>query len=296
MRRRWRWWQLGAVILLLMVGTGFAAVRTNALDAGYRFDRLMARVGAIIHPAPHRATLPTVVYTPYPSPSVVPTATARPASGASVRPTASPTPAPRREPVDLAIVRDHQAVFASQLNEKYCAVAGTQMVLTIMGLGNPSEQFQNELAGRIGEWEAWDDSHNGGWGPAAIAQALAAYGARGYEVRAYESRTDALLDAAIALTETRKPVVLLPWWGAHTWVMTGYRADADPTIFRNARLSGLYILDPWYPRVSSIWGPSDGPGNFEDMEEMKRNFIGWSRPEGAYPDRDGKYLVVIPTR
>jgi hypothetical protein len=91
-------------------------------------------------------------------------------------------------------------------------------------------------------------------------------------------------------------VVLLPWWGAHTWVVTGYRADADPTLFRNARISGLYILDPWYPRVSSIWGPSDPPGNFEDTDEMKRNFIGWSRPEGAYPDRDGRFVVVIPTR
>jgi hypothetical protein len=28
---------------------------------------------------------------------------------------------------------------------------------------------------------------------------------------------------------------------------------------------------------------------------MERNFIGWSRPEGAYPGRDGKYVVVLPT-
>ena len=51
-------------------------------------------------------------------------------------------------------MRDHQAVFTSQLNEKYCAVAGTQMVLTILGLGNTSAEFQNELASRIGEWES----------------------------------------------------------------------------------------------------------------------------------------------
>jgi hypothetical protein len=78
--------------------------------------------------------------------------------------------------------------------------------------------------------------------------------------------------------------------------MTGYRADADPTIFRDARISGFYILDPWYPRISSIWGPSDPPGNFEDQAELKRNFIRWSRPEGAYPNRDGMFVVVLPTR
>jgi hypothetical protein len=105
------------------------------------------------------------------------------------------------------------------------------------------------------------------------------------------------------------PVVMFPWWGAHTWIMTGYRADADPTIFRNARIRGAYILDPWYPRVSSIWGPSDAPGNFEDLSELRRNWPvqggpppyayigpGWTRPEGAYPGRDHRFVVLIPTR
>jgi hypothetical protein len=28
---------------------------------------------------------------------------------------------------------------------------------------------------------------------------------------------------------------------------------------------------------------------------MKRNFLPWKRPEGKYPDRDGKFIVVMPT-
>jgi hypothetical protein len=291
-------WKLALVVVAVMVALGGTAIRTNALGAGDRFDRMMARLGTILHPAPHRATLPTIVVTPFPSASDVADASPKPsrAPRASARQSASPTPRPARTPVDYSIVSDPQAVFASEITDKMCAVAGTQMVLTILGQGDTSDQFQHELASRIGEWESWDDSHNGSWGPAAISLALSAYGVRGYEVRAYESRADAMRDAAIALTESHKPVVLLPWWGAHTWVMTGYRAEADPTIFRSAQVTGLYILDPWYPRVSSIWGPSDPPGNFEDLDEMKRNFIGWSRPEGAYPDRDGKFVVVIPTR
>jgi hypothetical protein len=294
---RWRW-KLAVLVVAILVAMGGTAIRTNTLGAGDRFDRMMARVGVILHPAPRRATLPTIVVTPFPSASDVPDATPAPstAAGASAAETSSPTPRPVRSPVDYSIVSDPESVFTSQITDKMCAVAGTQMVLAILGRGNTSADFQNELASRIGEWESWDDSHNGGWGPAAISLAFSAYGVKGYEVRAYESLGDAMRDAAIALTETHKPVVLLPWWGAHTWVMTGYRADADPTTFRNARISGLYILDPWYPRVSSIWGPSDQPGNFEDLDEMKRNFIGWSRPEGAYPDRDGKFVVVIPTR
>ena len=49
---------------------------------------------------------------------------------------------------------------------------------------------------RIGEWESRRDSNNGGWGPAAMVEALDAYGVPGYEVRIYETRGDALSDAA----------------------------------------------------------------------------------------------------
>lgn len=300
-----RYWRLAVLVAVVAGLTGFTSVRTNVLGASDRFDRLTARIEAFVDPPPDRPTLPTVVVTPRPSAS--PTAQAPPQPVAAAgryagaadlplrAPSPTPTPAPVRAPVDVAIVADHDAVFASQLTSEWCAVAGTQMVLAILGLGDTSDAFQTEIAGRIGEWESWDDSHDGGWGPAAISNALAAYGASGYEIRAYQSQADALRDSALALSTTGKPVVLMPWWGAHTWVMTGYRADADPTLFADATVSGLYILDPWYPRVSTIWGPSDRPGNFEDAAEMQRNFIPWSRPEGAYPERDGTFVVVLPT-
>ena len=255
-------WRLLLLTLTVVLTMGSTAVWANALGAGDRFDRLMARVQGFIDPPPDRPTLATTVYTPRPaataSPTPLPIATS---PGATQRPDPTPTPEPIRAPVDVNLVHHPDAVFASELTNKDCAVAGTQMVLTILGLGDPSDAFQKEIHDRIGEWESWEDSHNGGWGPAAISLALAAYGAPGYEIRAYDARADALRDAAIALSTTHKPVVLLPWWGAHTWVMTGYRADADPTVFPDAMVTGTYILDPWYPRVSSIWGASDPPGH-----------------------------------
>jgi hypothetical protein len=42
--------------------------------------------------------------------------------------------------------------------------------------------------------------------------------------------------------------------GAHTWVMTGYRATGDMVTNPNAVFTGAYVVDPWYPRVSSIRG------------------------------------------
>ena len=114
-------------------------------------------------------------------------------------------------------------------------------------------------------------------------------------IHAYDSRGLAMRDAAIAISQTHSPALLLAWRGAHTWVMTGYRADADPLVFPDANITGTYILDPWYPWKSTIWGQSDPPGTFQDLAEMKRNFLPWKRPEGTYPDRDGKFIVLIPT-
>ena len=200
-----------------------------------------------------------------------------------------------REPIKVDLLDDPEAYFASQVHKDWCAVAGTQMVLAIHDQASTSKRTQEDIGSRIGEWESRADSRNGDWGPAAMALALDDYGVPGYEVRGFESRQGALRDAARTIQATGAPVILLAWRGAHTWVMTGFRADADPSVFRDAHIEGAYILDPWYPRISNIWGKSDPPGTFQDEAEMERNFLKWRRPEGRYPDRDGLYITVAPT-
>jgi len=289
--------RLGLLPLLLIAGlvfaaAAFAAINTNVLGAGDKFDRLVAKVERfIIGPPPDRPTVETVTVTPRPTLAPTPSPTPLP-PGATPGPTVAP---PVRTAMDVSILEDPKAVFAHEIRKDWCAPAGVQMTLAALGLADTSEGFQRTLAGRVHEWESKRDSRNGEWGPSAMAEALAAYGAPGYEVRAYDSRADALFDAAVALESTHSPVILLAWRGAHTWVMNGYRADADPALFPDAKISGAYILDPWYPWNSSIWGQSDPPGAFQNSAEMVRNFLPWKRPEGRYPDRDGKFIVLIPT-
>jgi hypothetical protein len=281
------------VLLVLGGALGAGMVNANAYGLGDKFDHLVAKVERFfIGPPPaDRATVPTVTITPPPpTPSVTPAPSL--ALGASATP--SPTPVPR-VPVDVTVVKDPEAVFAHEIRKDWCAPAGIQMTLASLGLADTSDAFQQKLAGRIHEWETYADSHNYEWGPSAMASALAAYGAPGYVIHAYDSRGLAMRDAAIAISQTRSPALLLAWRGAHTWVMTGYRADADPLVFPDANITGTYILDPWYPWKSTIWGQSDPPGTFQDLAEMKRNFLPWKRPEGTYPDRDGKFIVLIPT-
>ena len=288
---------VGAIGLALTV-VGTTAIWTDAFGAGDRWERILDRVDRFIAgPVPDRSSVPTVVVTP--SPSVRPTA--RPTRAPTLPPEATPTPeptpepTPARVPVDVVIAGDPETVFSHEIKVTWCAPAGITIVLAMHGQVVASDDVQREIAARVHEFESYDDSHNGGWGPSAMSEALAAFGVPGYEVRAYETREDALRGSAVAIEATGAPVVLLAWKGAHTWVMSGFRADADPAIFPDAVVSGAYILDPWYPDISSIWGPSDPPGTFQDQAEMVRNFLPWKRPEGKYPERDGRFIVMIPT-
>jgi hypothetical protein len=309
-RRSRRRWLLGLAALgLAVVLVGVTAVETNALGAGNLFDRAVAKVDRLLAgPVPDRSAPPTVLVTDPPGEATDPDEAASPIgltpmpsgpTGPSLSPVPAPTataePAPARLPVDVDVVTDHKIVFAHEIKDTWCAAAGVQMTLAVLGLADNSNAFQRELQGRIHEWDSYADSHNGDWGPSAMALALNAYGARGYQVRAYPTRQGALRDAAKAIEKTGSPVLLLAWRGAHTWVMTGFRADADPAIFLTATITGTYILDPWYPTISSIWGPSDPPGTFQNNAEMIRNYLRWKRPEGTYPARDGLYIAVVPT-
>jgi hypothetical protein len=287
---------------------GVAMISTDALGTGRLFDRAVAKVDRFMAgPVPDRSAPVTVLVqdpdaSDDPGDTVDPTPfeTAGPGAGGPAitpvpAPTASPIPTPARVPVDVNIETHPKAVFAHELKDTWCASAGVQMTLAVLGLADNSNAFQRTLQGRVREWDSYADSHNGDWGPSAMVLALDAYGAKGYQVRAYKTRQGAERDAAKAIELTGSPVLLMAWRGAHTWVMTGFRADADPAVFKNATIKGTYILDPWYPTISTIWGASDPPGTFQDNSEMIRNYLVWKRPEGHYPDRDGLFIAVVPT-
>lgn len=282
-----------------------AAVATDTFGAAHMWLRVVNRVERFMAgPVPDRPTVATVMVTEppdettsaTPDPTPIGSLKAGDSPPPTPRPTPKATPRPKATPVDVNIVRDPKKVFAHELRPDWCAPAGVQSVLAILGRVNTSDATQREIAGRVHEWEAYSDSHNGEWGPGAMALALDAYGAPGYEVRAFKSMVHALRDAGTAIENTHSPAILLAWRGAHTWVMTGFRASGDPAIYRNTKVSGAYILDPWYPDVSSIWGPSNPPGFFTTFAELQDNFLPWHRPEGRYKDRDGLFITVVPTK
>ena len=221
-------------------------------------------------------------------------AASAPAS-ASPAPSPTATPKPKPKPVRVNVVAKPKAVFVSEGEKTWCAAAAVQIVLNANS-DDPDTSYARQA--RIHRLQVAattrSDSRNGGVGPEGMVAVLNRLGKVDYELRVYGSRRAALVGAAKAISRTGHPAILLAWRGAHAWVMSGYRATADPLQFKKATVKGAYILDPWYPRVSSIWGRSDGPGVYQDAAEMRRNFLPWRRPEGKYPGRDGRFLVIVP--
>ena len=242
---------------------------------------------------------PPAVALTSPSPATSPVATAsslpEPESSASAAPSATAKPKPQRKPVNVRIEPKPKAMFVTELKNTWCAAAAVQIALNVNGPKvNTTDARQASIRKREVAATTRKDSRNGGAGPNGMVATLNDLGSVTYKLRIYDTRAQALHDAARAISATKHAVILLAWRGAHAWVMTGYKADADPRAFKNAKVSGAYIIDPWYPRVSRIWGRSDPPGTFQNASEMRRNYLPWKRPEGKYPGRDGKFLALVP--
>jgi hypothetical protein len=228
-------------------------------------------------------------------PSATPAGSPTAAPSATPSPTPTATPKPVRKAVNVSIEAKPKAAFVSEQSKTLCAAAAVQIALNVNGSKiNTTAAYQSRIHRLLVAATTRADSRNGGSGPQGMVATLNRLGGVKYELRTYKTRPEALFDTARAISATKHAVILLAWRGAHAWVMTGYRANADPRVFKDAKVTGTYVLDPWYPRVSSIWGRSDPPGTFQDAAEMRRNYLPWRRPEGKYPARDGKFLAIVP--
>jgi len=265
----------GLCLLTVVIGWVSVMVVVPAVEAG----------SPTISPI---AAAPTIAPTPTPTPT--PTATPTP----NPTPEPTPVPSPAKGPFLIDVYRP--GTFVSQMNRDYCMAGAIQNMVNIIGPGSDQTTVrQQQIANLAASLTTRDDSHNGGFGPGGWALSMPQLGAGQYKLVIDSTFDQAMHDAALALARTARPVGLLTWWGAHSWVMTGFRADADPLLFPDTFvLKGAFIVDPFYPRVSSIWGQTLGPDTFRDMAAMAHNYIGWKRPESRYPDRDGKWLLVIP--
>lgn len=182
--------------------------------------------------------------------------------------------------------------FVSQATKDQCVSAAMQIMLNIIG---PTDDRTKPTQARIADLaKELSKARNGGTEPIGWARGLAQLGGGTYKVEVAPTRTKAILRAVRAIRATGRPVGLLVWRGAHSWVLHGFETTTDPADPSPLTVTHLYVTDPWYPRVSNIWGASRGPNARITPKELEEDYLQWRRPTGRYPGMDGEYVLVLP--
>jgi len=187
--------------------------------------------------------------------------------------------------------------FVSQTNLVQCVGASVQMMQNIgPGKNDRSAATQRRywaLARKLSPPRPhWLPKRRGasvhGW-----AAALNRLHVESYSVIGYPTMREALVAAARAMRRTGKPVGLLVWGGRHAWVMSGFRATADPRTADDVRVTHVDVLDPLYPRHSKAWGRSPKPGERISVGRLAQYFVPrrstWSGPMAD------SWVIVVPT-
>lgn len=187
--------------------------------------------------------------------------------------------------------------FMHQQSKDWCVAGSTQTMMNIIRSGKLDRSVasqkrlylegrrlspQKRKLGAIGvDLTGWARVlDRGGFGPYVVDGAV--------------TRRGAIVKAARALRITGRPVGLVTWRGAHSWVMSGFRATADPALSRDFVVTSVYIQDTWYPWVSTIWGASRPPDALVPVAALAEDYLPYQRPGARHPSRDGKFMLILP--
>ena len=191
--------------------------------------------------------------------------------------------------LDLYERGDHVAQYTAS----WCVGASMQMMINLIETGadrsRATQQRLYKLARRVSPWkETRPGASVYGW-----AEGLEQLGYGGYEELAADTRQDALRTAARQMRRTDRPAGLLVWAGAHAWVMSGFRATADPALTDDFTVTHVWIEDPWAGRTSKAWGRGLPAHSLVPVERLAA-YVRYRSVYRPQYGRKGRFVVVAP--
>jgi len=187
--------------------------------------------------------------------------------------------------------------FVHQANKNWCVAGSTLTMMNIIDDGKPRNSVAAQK--RIYERGRKLSPVKRKLGPIGVdligwAELLNTRGYGPYEITPAETRRGAIRRAARAIRRTGRPVGLVTWRGAHSWVMSGFTATADPAYDKDFQVKAAYIQDTWYPFVSTIWGASRPPNTLVPVGKLAEDYLPYARPRAQWPRRDGNFMLILP--
>jgi hypothetical protein len=281
---------VAALLLTSIVSASCSTALPNATPGGTAIPPTVPSVGVVEPSIVGPSAAPAVEATRQPIDSSV-TLDVGPFGGRHPAPAATPIARPEAFSIDLY----RQGAFASQKTTYYCVPASIQVMQNLI-FGRPfdtSRSNQDDLYQL-----ARDYLIQPYWGrgaqPEGWARVVTHDGGGRYELAIRSSARAAIKVAALQLRLTGRPVGLLVWRGYHAWVMSGFTSLGDPAKMDDFTVTGVYVEDPWYPRISRTYGRGQEPDTLLSMRALSRFFLPYDQHGEGGLDKDGKYVVVVP--
>jgi hypothetical protein len=272
------------------IGTIVAATIVVTLAAATLFMTGVALEGLVANGGP--STSPSTAALAEPSTSPIPSPSGPVTSASPSAPAPSPSGTPKPGPFSMDLYRAGD--FVGEKTVTWCLAAAVQTSINIMSRGaDVSRATQQRLFNLT---RSLAPAPDGAAEPEGWAKALTRLGFGRYEVSVQPSIKAAIAVAAKAVRKTGRPAGLMVWRGAHSWVMSGFTATADPAVTDRFTVTAVRIEDVWYPRYSRLWGYSRKPDSLVPVAKLPEDFLPWKRPQARYPAKDGRFVIVIPTR
>jgi peptidase C39-like protein len=305
---------LPAVVAVLLVVVLVAACGSSAPVPTSGSNSTAQPVAAATEQAPTdqgaRPTIdPDATAVPAPTPEATPDSTPEvtPDPTPDATPPTDPPPAvdpgSQEPPVTQAVIASAKYAYsmyrpkthAVQKTDWYCVPASIQMMLNLInGTSRRGEAAQTRYWRYAQDHSRYPIRDNGadaaGW-----AAAMRHWGAGNYTVGVHNTMQASLRAAAKRMRATGKPVGMIVWGRnrGHAWVMTGFRATADPKNTNDFAVTSVQAMGPLWP-LGTLNGKSfdPGPKDWVSYDTLKKKFTEFQ--QNSAPDWDGRWLTVLP--
>jgi hypothetical protein len=183
--------------------------------------------------------------------------------------------------------------FTTQKSWLWCTAAGVQIVRNIV-----DRRADHTAAGqrRYFDWmrtrNRYDLPLSAGVDPAGWAAGMRHFVDDRYRLVSSRTFDSALRSAVTRLRLTNLPVALTVSHGNHGWILTGFRATADPAKTSRFTVTSVRVTGPLYG-LQSKNGYDMAPNTKLTTAQLKRFFTPWKYAPRAMI-WDGRYVSIQP--
>jgi hypothetical protein len=184
-------------------------------------------------------------------------------------------------------------VFTTQKTWLWCTAADIQIIRNIV---RRTTDHSTKNQRRYFEWmrqrNRYDLPLSAGVDPQGWTAGMRHFVDDRYRLIASATFESALRLAVIRLRKTNLPVGITVSHGNHAWILTGFRATADPARTKDFRVTSVRVVGPLYGKQSKN-GYDMKPNTKLTVAQFKRFFTPWRYA----PKRmvwDGRYVSIQP--